>query len=139
MKLSIRTLSAAALLGAAVSLAPVAAAQETVTQVSQSTTSSDGTVTEFSPTGDTVVLRTEASTEPVRYSYSKQTTIVDQDGNPVDVSVIKSGVPVQVFYDHDGDHMVARRIVVHRTVSAPADPGVIVKKTTTTTTTTNPQ
>ena len=140
MKIAIRPLGAAALLGAAVSLSPLALpafGQEAVTQTT--TTSAAGTITEFTPGGDSVVLHSETSSEPIRYSYSKTTTVVDENGQPVDVSVIKTGVPVHVFYDRDGDQMVARRIVVQRTTAAPVvvapAPAVIQKDTTTTTTT----
>jgi len=138
MKTTIQYISAGALIGAALAFGPAAFGQQTVItpvaqqQTTTTTTSSDGTVTEFSPTSDTVVLRSQTSTEPVRYTYSKTTTVVDQNGAPVDISVIKTGVPVQVYYDQDGDQMVARKIVVQTT---PADPGVVVKKTVTTTTT----
>ena len=131
MKNTIRHYGTAALLGLAVSLTPLALGQEAVTQTT--TTSADGTVTEFSP--NTVVVHSETSSAPITYTYSKSTTIVDENGNPVDVSVVKSGVPIQVFYDHDGDNMVARRIVVHRVVDDTATAPVIKKETTTTTTT----
>ena len=137
MKNAIRKLGAAAFFGAAISLSPLAFGQA-VTQITTSTPA-DGTITQFSPTGDTVVLHSETSAEPISYSYTKTTTIVDENGNPVDVSVIKTGVPVQVFYDRDGDQMVARKIVVRHVTTEPAvvaDPAVIVHKDTTTTTTT---
>ena len=145
MRIAIRHCGTAALIAAALSLSPMAFGQDVVTvpdsAVTQTTTTtSDGTVTEFSPTGNAVVLRTETSSTPIRYEYNKTTTVVDQDGNPVDVSVIKTGIPVHVFYDREGDQMVARKIIVERTVAAvPADPSTIIKKTTTTTTTTGPQ
>jgi len=135
MKRAIRYCGAAVLIAGALSLSPVALGQEAVSQVT-TTTNAGGTITEFTPGGDTVVLRTETSSLPIRYEYTKTTTVVDQDGNPVDVSVIKTGVPVQVFYDQDGDRMIARKIVVRRT--EPVDPGTVIKKTTTTTTTTGP-
>jgi hypothetical protein len=135
MKKSIRSMYAVVLIGAAATFGSLASAQETVTQTTTST-SADGTITEFTPGGDTVVLKSETSTEPVRYSYSKQTTIVDENGNPVDISVVKSGVPVHVFYDRDGDRMVARRIVVRRATTTAPDPGTVIRKDTTTTTTT---
>jgi len=138
MKTAFRKFGAAALVGAAVSLTPLAFGQEAVTQTTTST-SADGTITEFSPTGDDVVIRSETSTTPIRYSYSKSTTVVDQNGAPVDISVVRTGVPVHVFYDRDGDRMIARRIVVQRTTEAAPvvpDPGVVVHKDSTTTTTT---
>ena len=110
-----------------------AQAQSAVTTVSSSTTSA-GTVSEFTP--GTITLRTEASALPVSYSYSKTTTYVDQNGNPVSTEVVRSGVPVTVFYTQDGDRMIASKVVVRRAI--PADSSTVIKKTTTTTTTTSP-
>jgi hypothetical protein len=145
MKTTICQYGTGVLVAAALSLSPMAFGQEAAA-VSQTTTttSSDGTVTEFSPTGDTVVLHSDTSAEPMRYSYSKSTTVVDQNGAPVDVSIIKTGIPVQVFYDRTGDQMVARKIVVHTTTTVPAQPQVIeqppvIEKKTVTTTTTQGQ
>jgi hypothetical protein len=61
---------------------------------------------------------------------------VDENGNPVSVDVVKSGVPVTVYYTQDGDRMIASKVVVRKIVSTDAAaPAVIEKKTTTTTTT----
>jgi hypothetical protein len=100
------------------------------------TTESAGTVSEFSP--DTIIIRSQTSPEPIRYSYSKTTTYVDDAGNPVSMEVIKSGLPVTVHYVKEGDRVIAQRVIVHRTTTtaAPAPATVEEKKTTTTTTTT---
>ena len=147
MKMTIRHCGTAALIAGALSLSPMAFGQDTVTtttapdapvaQATTTTTSSDGTITEFSP-GDSVVLRTESSSAPVRYIYNKTTTVVDESGNPVDVSVVKMGVPVHVFYAQEGGQMIARKIVVEQ-ATTPAQPDATIIKKTTTTTTTNPQ
>lgn len=81
------------------------------------TTTSEGTVSRISRDG--LVVKTTTSQDPI--IYSKTTTYVDENGNPVSVETIKTGVPVTVYYDRDGNRMVATK--------------VIVKKTTTTTTT----
>ncbi len=107
-----------------------AQAQTSVTETT-STTNTSGTVSEFSPSGTTIVMKTEHDTAPVTYSYTKKTVVVDESGNPVDVSLVKSGLPVTVYYTKDADGMVASKIIVKR-----ADADVVVKKTTTTTTTT---
>ena len=107
----------------------VAAADEQVT----TTTTSAGTVTEFSP--DTIVIRSETSPDPVRYSYSKTTTYVDDAGAPVSMEIVKSGLPVTVHYVHEGDRLIADRVIVHRRVTTAA-PGVVEEQHTTTTTTT---
>ena len=141
MKSKLIKLTAALAAGTLVSLGQIALAQVAVTESSSSTTTSMGTISEFNPTGDTVVLRSETSTEPMRYSYSKSTTIVDEAGAPVDVSIVKSGVPVQVMYVKEGDRMVAKKIVVKKKTTtsgtAPAATGVMEKKETSTTTTTH--
>jgi len=98
------------------------------------TTESAGTVSEFSP--DTIIIRSETSPEPIRYSYSKTTTYVDDAGNPVSMEVIKSGLPVTVHYVKEGDRVIARRVIVHRSATTTAPASIEEKKTTTTTTTT---
>jgi len=82
----------------------------------QPTTNSAGTITEVSP--DTIVLRSEISPNPVRYSYSKATIYVDEMGAPVSMEVVKSGLPVTVHYTKVGDRLVANRVVVRKTFSA---------------------
>jgi hypothetical protein len=124
------------ILAGSLTLTGIASAQTasstTTTQTSTSTaaTTSAGTITEFSP--DVITVRTESATAPVAYSYSKTTTYVDQSGNPVSMEVVKSGVPVTVYYTQDGDKMVATKVVVQKTTDAA---GTTVEKKTTTTTT----
>jgi len=104
---------------------------------STTTTTTAGTISEFSP--NTIVVRTESAPQPMRYTYTKSTTYVDEQGAPVSIETVKSGLPVTVYYTRDGDNMVATKVIVRRTVTeavpAPADASVIEKKTTTTTTT----
>ena len=91
-------------------------------------------ISEFSP--DTMIIKTEKSSEPVRYTYTKSTTYVDESGAPVSIETVKSGLPVTVYYTQDGDRMVASKVIVRRAaVVAPAAPLIEEKKTTTTTTT----
>ena len=97
------------------------------------TTTSAGTVSEFSP--GMITVSEGPSSLPVSYSYSKTTTYVDENGNPVSTEVIKSGVPVTVYYTQNGDRMLASKVVVRR-ADLPTDNATIIKKTTTTTTTT---
>jgi hypothetical protein len=97
-----------------------------------------GTIGEYG--ADRITVRTEASPDAVRYSYSKTTTYVDEAGNPVAVTTVKSGLPVTVQYTKVGDTLMVSKVIVRKTVVAPPAsgvPGPIVetKKTTTTTTT----
>jgi len=104
-----------------------------VVQGKITTTTSAGTVSEFGP--DTIMVRSTNSPDPIRYSYSKTTTYVDENGNPVSVETVKSGLPVTVHYTKVGDTMVASKIIVRKTSATPV-PVIEEKRTTTTTTTT---
>jgi hypothetical protein len=106
--------------------------------VSTSTTSSTssldgtGTITTYSPGTDYISVRTTTSEAPVKYYTSKTTTVVDQTGAPVDMSLLRSDLPVKYTYVKDGDRMVVSKITVQKPVAE------IKKETTTTTTTTTP-
>ena len=105
---------------------------QTVVRETTTTTNSAGTISEFSP--DTIIIRSETSPEPLRYSYTKTTTYVDETGAPVTIETVKSGLPVTVYYTKVGDRLVANRVVVRKaTVVTPVAPAIIEKKTTTTT------
>ena len=120
----------AAILAGLMATAGLASAQ-TDSTTTTSTTQSAGTISTFSP--DTIVVKTTTAADPITYSYSKTTTYVDQNGNPVSMETVKSGLPVTVYYTQDGDRMVASKVVVQHVATAP-DPAVETKKTTTTTT-----
>jgi len=82
------------------------------------TTTTTGTINEFGD--DRLVIRSETSKDPLRYRFTKATTYVDEEGNPVAVKEIKSGLPVTVHYTQDGDAMVANKVIVRkRTTVAP--------------------
>ena len=102
------------------------------TAVTSTTTTTAGTISEFSP--DTIVVRTESSPEPIRYSYSKSTTYVDETGAPVSMELVKSGLPVTVHYVKQGDRMVANKVIVRKrtTTTSSTSPAVQEKRTTTT-------
>jgi hypothetical protein len=101
------------------------------TSVTTSTTTSDGTISEFSP--DTIVIRSESSPAPVRYSYSKTTTYVDETGAPVSMEMVKSGLPVTVHYVKEGDRMLANRVVVHKRTTTTSSGGASERSSSTTT------
>ena len=82
------------------------------------------------------MVKSETSAEPVRYTYTKTTTYVDENGAPVSMETVKSGLPVTVYYTKDGDNMIASKVVVRHAVTvAPVDATSVEKKTSTTTTT----
>ncbi len=135
MKLTSRKLISAAVLGLTLITAHVTFGQTTVQETTTSTNSAR-TISEFGP--ETIVIRSTAAAEPLRYSYSKTTTYVDETGAPVSIETVKSGLPVTVYYTRVGDQLVASRVIVKRATAAVVpDAPVIEKKTTTTTTTTD--
>lgn len=131
MKYNNRTLIGAALLGLMLITSTVTFAQTPVLETTTTTTSA-GTISEFGP--ETIIVRSETSPEPIRYSYSKTTTYVDETGAPVSMETVKSGLPVTVYYVKVGDRMVASKVIVRKAV-VKAAPVIEEKKTTTTTTT----
>lgn len=109
-------------------------AQLEETTVSTTTkTESTGQVTEINP--DTLVIRSETSSSPIQYYYTEKTTYVDETGAPVSIETVKSGLPVTVYYNLEGDRMIADKVVVRKTTTTTTEKPAIEKKTTTTTTT----
>jgi hypothetical protein len=97
-------------------------------QTTTTTTSAAGTITTFDP--QSVVIKSETSTEPLRYQFTKRTVYVDENGNPVSVETIKSGMPVTVYYDREGNDLTATRVVVRKAVTTEAAPGTVQTTTT---------
>jgi hypothetical protein len=95
------------------------------------TTSTAGTITAYTPDSEYIMFRTAPDAAPVRYYYTKDTTIVDPEGHIVTWSAIRPDVPATVYYTSVGDRVVVRKIVL-------AQPATIYKKEETTTTTTRP-
>ena len=107
------------------------AQQEKVTST-VTTTESAGTISEFNP--DTIVIKSETSSSPNRYSYTEKTTYVDETGATVSRETVKSGQPVTVYYTSEGDRMIASKVVVRKTMTT-GKSGIEEKETRTKTTT----
>src|SRR5258708_3972546 len=80
--------------------------------VTETTTRMPGTASESAPAWESLMVRTETSTEPVRYLVTKKTMFVDESGTPLEVTRITPGLPVVVHFLREGDRFVASRIVV---------------------------
>ena len=134
----------------AVALSTAVAQQETTTtttagttgvsagvsaSTSTSTLNSSGTITTYTPGSDYIQFRTTTDAAPVKYYYTKNTTILDPEGKTVTWSAIRPDMPATVHYVKEGDRMVVSKVVLTKS-TAPA--AVIEKKSTTTTTTTQP-
>jgi hypothetical protein len=102
------------------------------TTTESTTTPSIGTIV-ATPAPDYISFRTSTAAPPVKYYYTKSTTVVDPAGNTVEWSAIRPDMPATVYYVNEGDRMVVRKVVLTKPVSE-----VIEKKETTTTTTTRP-
>jgi hypothetical protein len=112
-------------------------------QAATTVTTTNGAFTEYVPGSETIVVRSETGTSPLRYSVTKQTTIVDETGAPVAIDRISPGSPLSIQYTDSGDRLVASRVLVRQAApattavtSVPA--GVTGQQTNTTTTTTRP-
>ena len=100
----------------------------------QTTTSAAGSIVTYTPDSDYFTFRTESAAAPVRYYYTKETTVVDPAGRVVSLSAIRPDMPATVYYSTVGDRVVVRKVVL----AQPQAPVVIKHEETTTTTTTRP-
>jgi hypothetical protein len=94
--------------------------------------SGSGVVTAYTPGSDYISFRTETSTEPVRYYYTKKTVLVDPEGRTVEWSALRPDMPVTYSYVKEGDRMVVTKVTLAKPVTT------YQKEETTTTTTTRP-
>ncbi len=102
------------------------------TTTQQTTTSAAGTIVTYTPDADYITFRTGPAAPPVRYYYTKETTIVDPQGRAVTWSAIRPDTPATVYYSTVGDRVVVRKIVLSQPVT------IYKQEETTTTTTTKP-
>jgi hypothetical protein len=104
------------------------------TTTQQTTTSSAGNIVTYTPDSDYFTFRTASGAAPVRYYYTKDTTVVDPTGRTVTWSAVRPDMPATVYYSTVGDRVVVRKVVL----AQPTQPAAVIKETTTTTTTTRP-
>ena len=115
----------AALAGATLTGSVVLASE--ITEKTTTTTYS-GTIADVTPSSSTIVVKSESSSAPVTYRYTKTTSWVDSAGNPITSEQARNS-PVTMYYTRDGDSTVITKVVA----SKPS----MTRETTTTTTTTN--
>jgi len=78
-----------------------------------------------------IMFRTSTAAAPVRYYYTKDTTILDPEGHTVAWSAIRPDMPATVYYTNVGDRVVVRKVVL-------SQPATVYEKKETTTTTVKP-
>jgi len=119
----------------------MAFAQETTTTTTtnpvtgattESTVTSTGTIATYTPSSDYIMFRSTTDTAPVRYYYTKSTTILDPEGRTVTWSAIRPDLPATFYYVKEGDRMIVSKCVLIQPAAT------YEKKETTTTTTTQP-
>jgi hypothetical protein len=96
---------------------------------STSTLSGSGTITAYTPGSDYIMFRTESSTTPVKYYYTKNPVLVDPEGRTVEWTALKPDMPVTYTYTKEGDRMVVSKVTLAKPLSY-----YETKETTTTTT-----
>lgn len=89
-------------------------------QVAVAEVTGSGVITDYAPGGEAIIVREESSSTPIRYAVTERTTFVDEAGTPLVAEKITSGMPITVHYVREGDRMLASRVVVRKTISAPA-------------------
>jgi hypothetical protein len=99
------------------------------TTTSTTTLDGTGTISTYTPGSDYISFRSETSSAPVKYYYTKSTTIVDPEGKTVEWSMLKPDMPVRYTYVKEGDRMVISKITLTKPIAS------YEKETTTTTTT----
>ena len=99
------------------------------TTIQRTTTSSVGNIVTYSPDSDYFTFRTAANAAPVRYYYTKNTTVVDPEGRVLNWSAIRPDLPATIYYSTVGERVVVRKVVL-------TQPATIIKREETTTTTT---
>jgi hypothetical protein len=104
------------------------------TTTQQTTTSTAGNIVTYTPDSDYFMFRTASGAAPVRYYYTKDTTVLDPTGRVVSLSAVRPDMPATVYYSTVGDRVVVRKVVL----AQPQPAAVIKHEETTTTTTTRP-
>ncbi len=89
-----------------------------------------GVISAYTPGQDYISFRSETDTAPVRYYYTKKTTLVDPEGRAVEWSALRPDMPVRYTYVNEGGRMVVSKVTLVKPMP------VVEKESTTTTTTT---
>src|SRR4030095_11824294 len=104
------------------------------TTTERTSTSAPRSIATYTPASDYFTFRTTSAAAPVRYYYTKDTTVLDPSGRVVTLSGIRPDTAATAYYSTVGDRVVVRKVVL----AQPQAPAVIKHEETTTTTTTRP-
>jgi|GEM_PF-2811149 len=95
-----------------------------------------GTITGLD--ADVLAVRTETSTTPIRYHFSRTTQWVDQVGNVVTRESVRTGEPLTFYYTRGPEGLVVSKVIVRRTAAPQAAPEALEGESTRTTTVERP-
>src|SRR5213079_3317249 len=105
----------AKILAVACSLGVVTAMAQTSTTVTTKDAAAGTTTTETSTATSTGTISTYTpGTDYITFRTSKDTTILDPEGNTVTWSAVRPDLPATVYYTRDGERMVVRKIVLSK-------------------------
>src|SRR6266849_330183 len=79
------------------------------------TTTYSGTVSEIDPSSSTITVRSETSTAPTKYVFTKETVFADPQGHVVSYDTIRNA-PVTVYYTREGDRMIVSKVVTTKPI-----------------------
>lgn len=85
-----------------------------------------GSVSTITP--DSLSIRPQPGALPVKYTWKNEPVCVDEEGKPVDLTLVATGTPVTVQFSGTGENLTAERITVKRADLAP--PGTTIEKRT---------
>jgi hypothetical protein len=119
MKTRTLSLGAATVLGLLAATTNMTYGQMQIPGETKTTITSTGTVAELAP--DAIAVKVNTSPVPVHYTFTKTTTYVDENGNPISVETVRTGVPVTVYYEKSGDEFIADKVVLKKDVSTTTD------------------
>ena len=80
--------------------------------ITTAATTSMGTISAVTP--EMFTVRTESSTSPINYYYSRSTTVVDPEGKTVEISALRPEMPATFYYMKEGDRMVVTNVMLTR-------------------------
>src|SRR5207244_12142378 len=80
------------------------------TTTQQTTTTAAGTIVTYAPESDYITFRTAPDVAPVRYYYTRETSVVDPEGRVVSWKAVRAAMPATVDYSTVGDRGVVRKV-----------------------------
>jgi len=91
-------------------VAPTVGSADDVVTTTTKTTTYSGVVSQIDPSSSTIILKSETSAQPMSYSFTKETTFLDPNGQVVSYDALRNS-PVTIEYTTDGGRMIVQKVV----------------------------